>query len=247
MIDMPAVFAAALLGVLGAGHCVGMCGGIIGALSFSFSAQSPRTRTLLLLGYNIGRIGSYTLMGAGMAALVSRIPESPWPLARTLAGLLLVLMGLYMAGWWRVLTRLEQGGQGLWRWIKPLGKRLLPVDSLPKTLALGALWGWLPCGLVYSALAYAAVQPGSVGGGLVMLAFGLGTLPAVMLGGFAAEWLRRGLAKKSVRNVLGVAFILFGLWTLLQAWGHHWHHEGHHHGLDAPDTPPAHQPHLHHH
>lgn len=248
MIESSALLAAVLLGVLGAGHCVGMCGGIIGALSFSLSAQTRGKRWLLLLGYNIGRIGSYTLMGAGLAALVTRLPESPWPLARTLAGILLVLMGLYMAGWWRVLTLLERWGQGLWRWIKPIGNRLLPVDSLPKTLALGALWGWLPCGLVYSALAYAAVQPSGLGGGLVMLAFGLGTLPAVMLGGLAAERVRRGLAKKSLRNFLGVAFILFGLWTLLQAWGHQNHLEGHHngvetHGQQAPEASPSHHHH----
>lgn len=251
MIDFPAVLAAVLLGLLGAGHCVGMCGGIIGALSFSLSAHTRRKRWLLLLGYNIGRIGSYTLMGAGLAALVAHLPASPWPLARTVAGLLLVLMGLYMADWWRVLTRLEQWGQSLWRWIKPLGNRLLPVDTLPKTLALGALWGWLPCGLVYSALAYAAVQPSSVGGGLVMLAFGMGTLPAVMVGGLAAERLRRGLAKKSLRKVLGVAFMLFGLWTVLQAWGHHLHHHSHHggeaHDPQGPDTRPLQHSDHHHH
>lgn len=223
-----------------------MCGGIIGALSFSLSAQTPGKRWLLLLGYNVGRISSYTLMGAGMAALVASLPASPWPLARTLAGVLLVLMGLYMAGWWRVLTLLERLGQRLWLRIKPLGNRLLPIDSLPKTLVLGALWGWLPCGLVYSALAYAAVQPGSLSGALVMLCFGLGTLPAVLLGGLGAARLRYWLAKQSLRNFLGVAFIAFGLWTLLQAWGHHGHHgsDGEHYHKQNGLAPA--EPHIHH-
>lgn len=196
------------------------------------AALAMRTRTQQsfhpnwqILAYNAGRIGSYTLMGLLFASLVHLVPPSGWPVARTVAALLLIGMGLYMADWWRGLRHLENLGNVLWRIIKPLSNRLPSSGSFWSTLALGGIWGWLPCGLVYSALAYAAAQGTPWGGAGVMLAFGLGTLPAVAAGGLFAGRLRSWLARKSVRGLLGLLYILFGVWTLYGAW----HHGDHHH------------------
>jgi sulfite exporter TauE/SafE len=219
---LPLLLSAVVLGLLGGGHCLGMCGGLMGALTMAIPLEQRGRRLQLLLAYNLGRILSYgcagLLLGLGGWALAN----SPAAMAlRIVAGLLLICMGLYLAGWWSGLTRIEALGRGLWRHIQPLAKRLLPVTSLPRALLLGALWGWLPCGLVYSTLLWAASQGSAIDSGLLMLAFGLGTLPVLIASGLAAQRLNQLLRKRSVRMAGGVLVIVFGLWTLPgphQAW-----------------------------
>lgn len=219
---LPLLLSAMVLGLLGGGHCLGMCGGLMGALTMAIPIEQRGRRLQLLLAYNLGRILSYgcagLLLGLGGWALAN----SPAAMAlRIVAGLLLICMGLYLAGWWSGLTRIEALGRGLWRHIQPLAKRLLPVTSLPRALLLGALWGWLPCGLVYSTLLWAASQGSAIDSGLLMLAFGLGTLPVLIASGLAAQRLNQLLRQRSVRMAGGVLVIIFGLWTLPgphQAW-----------------------------
>jgi hypothetical protein len=134
------------------------------------------------------------------------------------AGLFMVAMGLYIAGWWTGLGRLEQVGGLLWRRLEPFGRRLLPVRRPAQALALGALWGWLPCGLVYSALVWAVSSGGAAQGAALMLAFGLGTLPNLLLMGAAAGTVARLAQRPLVRQAAGGAVLLFGLWTLWSAW-----------------------------
>lgn len=207
--------AAFMLGLLSSAHCVGMCGGIMGALALAIPASERRRRAFLVLSYNFGRILSYSLMGVLAGLFVDALAGSrgvPW--LRLLAGLLLIAMGLYLGNWWRGLTWLERGGSYLWRYLQPLGRRLMPVTRMPQALALGAIWGWLPCGLVYTALAYATTQAQAVSAGAVMLAFGLGTLPAVLATGLAAERLTQLLRRPRLRWGFALLIILFGLWTL---------------------------------
>jgi len=202
-----------LIGLLGAGHCVGMCGGIAAALGFATGEQH---RWPILLGYNLGRITSYAVAGA----IVSQLGQlgstylSMGPILRILAGLLLVAMGLYLSGWWLGLTRLERLGQKLWHYIQPFGNQLLPATNLYQGLLLGALWGWLPCGLVYSALAFTATQGQPQAGALAMLAFGLGTAPAMLLGGVLGNRLISFLQRAAWRKLTGLLLILFGFWTM---------------------------------
>lgn len=234
IIEWSALTAAFLLGLFSSAHCVGMCGGIMGALSMAIPANARARRWLILLGYNLGRIFSYTLMGAIVGLFAQQITESGGAVwLRWLAGLLLIAMGLYLANWWRGLTYLETGGRYLWAYLQPLGKALMPVDSTAKALALGGIWGWLPCGLVYSALAYAMAQGDATGGGLVMLAFGLGTLPAVLATGFVAQQLGRLLQCRQIRWSFALVVILFGLWTI---WGgghgSHQHQHDHHQSME---------------
>lgn len=223
MLDLlPLLLSAVVLGLLGGGHCLGMCGGLMGALTMAIPVEQRGRRLQLLLAYNLGRILSYgcagLLLGLGGWALAN----SPAAMAlRIVAGLLLVCMGLYLGGWWSGLTRIEALGRGLWRYLQPLAKRLLPVTSLPRALLLGALWGWLPCGLVYSTLLWAASQGSALDSALLMLAFGLGTLPVLIASGLAAQRLNQLLRQRSVRMAGGLLVIIFGLWTLPgphQAW-----------------------------
>ena len=133
---------------------------------------------------------------------------------RVAAGLLLIAMGLYLAGWWSGLTRIEAVGRHLWRHLQPLASRLMPVSTLPRALLLGAVWGWLPCGLVYSTLLWASSQGSPTDSALLMLAFGLGTWPVLLATGMAAERLTALLRRRGVRVTGGLLVILFGLWTL---------------------------------
>ncbi|MGB5671912.1 MAG: sulfite exporter TauE/SafE family protein [Sedimenticolaceae bacterium] len=217
-IDLLSAF---VVGLLGGVHCVGMCGGIVGALSFGL----PPDRNLpILLAYNVGRISSYALAGALMGALGFYFSGLlPVQLAQrvllTFAGLFLILMGLYLAGWWNALSRVERAGGLLWRRIEPLGRGLLPVRSVRHALLLGLLWGWLPCGLVYSALVWTVSAGGAVEGAMLMLAFGLGTLPNLLLMGVAAAQLTRWARQPLVRALAGALVIVFGVLLLFDAWG----------------------------
>jgi sulfite exporter TauE/SafE len=235
IIEWSALTAAFLLGLFSSAHCVGMCGGIMGALSMVVPAHAKARRWFILLSYNLGRIFSYALMGAIVGLFARQITESGGAVwLRWLAGALLIAMGLYLANWWRGLTYLETGGRYLWAYLQPLGKALMPVDTVPKALALGGIWGWLPCGLVYSALAYAMAQGDAFGGGMVMLAFGLGTLPAVLATGFVAQQLGRLLQQRQIRWSFALAVILFGLWTIWGG-GHGGHQHQHNHSQSMED------------
>ena len=218
----PLLVSALILGLLGGGHCLGMCGGLMGALTLAIPAEQRARRLQLLLAYNLGRILSYATAGLLFGLAGWALASSPAAmLLRSVAGLLLISMGLYLGGWWSGLTRIEALGRGLWRHIQPIASRLLPVSSLPRALLLGALWGWLPCGLVYSTLLWAASQGDARESALLMLAFGLGTWPVLLATGLAAERLTALLRRRGVRMAGGTLVILFGAWTLPgphQAW-----------------------------
>jgi len=212
---LPLLGSALVLGLLGGGHCLGMCGGLMGALTLAIPPEQRGRRLRLLLAYNLGRILSYASAGMLLGLAGWAVASSPAALAlRVVAALLLIAMGLYLAGWWSGLTRIEALGRGLWRHIQPVASRLLPVSSLPRALLLGALWGWLPCGLVYSTLLWAASQGNAGYSAALMLAFGLGTWPVLLATGLAAERVNALLRRRSVRVAGGVLVMLFGIWTM---------------------------------
>ena len=214
MLDLaPLLVSAVILGLLGGGHCLGMCGGLMGALTLAIPKEQRSRRFRLLLAYNLGRILSYATAGLLLGLAGWAVANSPGAMfMRILAGLLLICMGLYLAGWWSGLTRIESLGRGLWRHIQPVATRLLPVSSLPRALLLGALWGWLPCGLVYSTLIWSASQGSAMDSALLMLAFGLGTWPVLLATGLAAERVTALLRKRSVRMAGGLLVICMGLY-----------------------------------
>lgn len=207
-------------GLLGSTHCVGMCGGISAALSFALPEEARRGGRLLAfqLAYNTGRLLTYTLLGVAVGALAHGVlgswAQSPWP--RIGAGLFMVALGLYLAGWWLGLQKLERVGGSLWKYLEPLRKIVFPVNRYWKAIVAGGLWGFLPCGLVYSALALALARADAVMSGGVMLAFGLGTLPTLMVAGALAGRVRTLLQKTGTRRLAGLLVIAFGVWTAVQ-------------------------------
>ena len=233
-----------MIGLLGSVHCIGMCGGIVGA--FSMAPASVRAKpfpvavnvmngkangALLLrtLSYNLGRIGSYAVAGAlagglaGGARLLAGMQA--WQAGiHVLAQLMLVALGLYLMDAWRGLARTETVGNILWQRLRPLTGLLLPLDSPFKLVLAGGLWGWLPCGMVYSVLLTALLSGSAASGAAVMLAFGLGTLPVLLTAGMFGAQLRSVLQRRGVRVACGMVVLLFGVFGLLRA----------HHGL-TPD------------
>jgi sulfite exporter TauE/SafE len=210
-----------VVGLLGGVHCVGMCGGIVSAMTMSLD-RTASGQFRFHMAYNTGRIGSYMIAGGLMGGLGLMLAGYlPVKVAQQgllgLAGVFMVFLGLYLAGWWTILRRLEEFGGIAWKKIQPLGKGLLPVTSSRKAFLLGMLWGWIPCGLVYSVLIW-SISAGSVlEGGLMMLSFGLGTLPNLLAMGIIAEKLMAFVRQPATRRAAGLIVIIFGAFTIYQA------------------------------
>ena len=214
-----------VVGLLGGAHCVGMCGGIVSALTFGLPQEQRGRLTAMMpfqLAYNLGRISSYVVAGGIMGALGMLIAElMPVYYAQQLllavAGIFMILLGLYLGGWWMVLSRLERAGGALWRRIEPISRRLLPVRTPAQALVVGMIWGWIPCGLVYSMLVNAVAAGGALQGAALMFAFALGTLPTLLSMGVLAGAAAHLAGSSVARQVAGGLVILFGLYTLWQA------------------------------
>jgi sulfite exporter TauE/SafE len=218
MIEL-SLMSAFLVGLLGGGHCVGMCGGIVGAVSMHL--PQSKSKAPFLLSYNAGRILSYTFAGAiaGLVGASSFFLEHVLPIQHVLYGissLMLIALGLYLAGIWHGVTYLEGAGKGIWKTLQPYSKRYIPAQNIKQAFFLGSLWGWLPCGLVYSVLIAAIATGSAINGGLLMLAFGLGTLPTLLTMGMAAVRLKTVLQNIWVRRASGLLVLGFGLLGLLR-------------------------------
>ncbi len=239
------LFAAFLIGLFGTVHCLGMCGGISGALTAGVDpSQRSRGGRLILFTttYSLGRITTYTLAGAVTGALGGTIITHIGPqgalIAHLVAAAFLAALGLYIGGWLPGLAKIERLGLPLWRRLEPIGRRLLPVRRLPHAFAFGLVWGWLPCGLIYSALIYTLGAGGALQGAGFMLFFGLGTLPSVVAAGAATGALLSWIRQPNVRRFFGVAIIVTAVAMPLV---HHFDLLGHgEHRHDA--TEHAHQP-----
>ncbi|PHV11213.1 sulfite exporter TauE/SafE family protein [Chitinimonas sp. BJB300] len=214
LVGFAAWFAA---GFLGGVHCLGMCGGLASALGLNLSGS----RISLLLVANLGRLTSYITIGAllgGVSGALALMPHALYFQAVLyVASLLLVIMlGFYLAGWSPWLARLERVGAPLWRRLQPHFSALLPLRSIRTAFAAGAIWGWLPCGLVYTA-ATAALASGSAWSGAgILAAFGLGTLPNLMAMGLAANQILHWRQKVWLRQVVGLLLAMYGLFGLFR-------------------------------
>ena len=229
-----------MIGLLGGVHCVGMCGGIVSA--FSVASSSTRrpfpvpvrggsgaiaqpavfSDVLRVVAYNAGRISSYAIAGAVAGGVAQGVRTLSFMSSLQIAGywlanLMLVALGLYLMDAWRGLARLEAAGQVVWRRLQPLMKHLLPVDSIGKAFALGGLWGWVPCGMVYSVLLTAMLSGSALSGATVMLAFGAGTLPVLITMGMLGSRLQVWTRKRSVRVASGLLVLAFGVLGLVRA------------------------------
>ena len=220
---------ALLLASAGSVHCIGMCGGISSALTFSIPESRRQGKSLwgwqLLFG--IGRVSTYMVLGSLGKALLDWLPGPSMAIGLTLSGILMLLLSGYLLGQGVWLKKLEGIGSGLWRRLQPLTRRLLPVDHPLKALALGGLWGLLPCGLIYTALALAVTAGSAPAGALVMLVFGMVTVIPVAITGVIASRLqhfRNGIWPKvaaSLTFLLALAFF-WQAWSMSQM-PHHVH------------------------
>ncbi len=204
-----------VVGLLGTGHCVGMCGGLGSLLSIG---QGTNKTALPIIFYNVGRIFSYFVFGAligGLATTLTQISTLNHSLIwlRILSAMMMIVLGLYVGRWWFGLLKLEKLGTGLWKYISPLGRKLLPLKKSWHALPFGIIWGWLPCGLVYSALTWAAVSGSTLEGALIMGSFGLGTLPSMLLVGFGATQIKQLQQSPVFRTIAAISIICYGIYT----------------------------------
>lgn len=228
-----------IVGLMGGVHCAGMCGGIVSALGANAAAARPplgsgQTAVITLhrqavtgvlrvqSAYNLGRLASYVGFGglAGAIGAATLVFDRLLPVQHLLyivANAMMIALGLYLAGIWAGVARIERFGLWFWRPLQPMIRRFVPADTFGKGLMLGALWGFVPCGMVYSMLVTAMVSGGAEQGALVMLAFGLGTLPNLMALGVAASFGRHWLKARGVRLAAGLVVVAFGVVGFLRA------------------------------
>ncbi len=241
--------AAFLLGLFSTVHCIAMCGSVIGALTLSLPKEVRENPTKMfpyVLNYNLGRLLSYGTAGFVVGLLLTPINEfGGHTILRYVSTIVMIAMGLYLAGWFPKFAKMERLGAPVWKWLQPFGQKLLPVRNYSQAFFLGAVWGWLPCGLVYSALAIAATMGEPVSASLVMLAFGAGTLPAVMGAGIFTGFLAALSRSKSLRQVAGVSIIAMAIVAFFWPMEHHNHtdhvheqqaHEGHVHQAESGEA-----------
>lgn len=216
--------AAFIAGLAGGVHCAAMCGPIAAMCAGSRAGRLGLWQRAL--AYNGGRILSYTLAGTlagalGQGGLALRGAGPAQVVLATLAGSTLLVLALHLAGWNPVTRRLEAAGTLVWKRLGPLMRHFLPADTFPRALGLGALWGWLPCGMVYAVLVTAVASASAAEGALVMLAFGAGTLPNMLAIGMAAGRVSKALRFKAVRVV--AALVVGGFGTLGLSFAVHAH------------------------
>jgi sulfite exporter TauE/SafE len=219
------IAAAFLLGLAASGHCLAMCGGVTSALGLATACDARgRPRPALLLGCQIGRIVSYSIAGllcagtlGGVVALLD--VESVRRVLRALAALALLFAALVAFGY--LPNSSSRFGHALWRQLAPLGRRFLPINSLSRAFAFGTLWGWMPCGFVYSVLLIATLQHSAVQGAMTMAAFGLGTLPGMFLTALASRRFVAVIATPGARRLAGSVLVISAIATLLGPWFSH--------------------------
>lgn len=234
--------AAIIVGLLGSSHCIGMCGGIVAALNMGVSEninQRPEALFVYHLGYNAGRIISYMLVGllaGSLGAGLLRLGLNPVA-GQLLAAAFMIALGLYLADWWRGLALLEKLGSRLWRHIQPLGQGLFPIQNPLQAMLLGLLWGWLPCGLVYSVVAWSLTTGNALDGAKLMLGFGIGTLPALLIAGNALNYFRHWARSPLLRVTAGIMVIAFGIYSGISGFTQLQHH---HHHAESSSTSLSH-------
>lgn len=211
--------AAFVIGLFSSLHCIGMCGSIIGTLTYSLSPDLRNNKRILfsiVLSYNLGRIASYTMAGAvaGMAHAFLSLPFTQGQAHRILqiaSALIMTGAGLYIGGWFPRFAYIERLGSRFWKVIEPFGRKLIPVKTRIQAFLFGLIWGWLPCGLIYTALALAATAGDVVHSAMTMLSFGLGTLPAVVGVGIMTTMLARLSRIQHFKRAVGILLIVFAL------------------------------------
>jgi len=212
-----------IMGLFSSVHCVGMCGSIIGTLTLSLKPEIRATKKRLfpfVFNYNLGRIFSYTLAGL-LAGVFGSILSQPFShgeghrVLQILSALIMTGAGLYIGGWLPGFAYIEKAGTKIWKLLEPFGRKIIPVTNLHQAFLFGMVWGWLPCGLVYTALALAITTNNIAQSGLTMLLFGLGTLPAVVGVGIVGGMISKLARTPNFKRVVGVLLLILALFSAL--------------------------------
>lgn len=216
-----------LVGMLSTVHCFGMCTGIVGALTLSLPPEvraRPHSLLPFVTAYNLGRIVSYAVVGAllGEASqLLASVVGDYYgtQIFNIISFAMMAGLGLYLAGWFPKFALVERIGRPVWRRLEPVGRKLLPVKSVPQAFMFGTVWGWLPCGLVYSMVLWAVSAGGSaLDSAAVMFAFGLGTMPTVVLAGVLVNRVARFARQPWVRRTVGLTILMFAVFGQGMGW-----------------------------
>lgn len=221
-LDFPLLFSSLMLGFLGGVHCVGMCGGLCAAFSLQLPPHISRHKLIILL--NLGRLVSYIIIGAlfglfGQLGTNTVVGNEIRAVLFVVAQILLIFAGLYLSGLFAGFAKIESVGKPIWRKLQPMMHKFLPIQSVSGSLIVGALWGWIPCGLVYSVSATALSSGHSLSGALIMLAFGLGTLPNLLAVSLFAVQIKNFFQNKKIRLIAGLIIVLWAVWRLIQFFG----------------------------
>ncbi|GMV31169.1 MAG: hypothetical protein AMXMBFR59_32940 [Rhodanobacteraceae bacterium] len=220
-IDTLVLGAAFLSGLLGSLHCVAMCGGIATGLGAAASGQ--RTSLPAAVWLNVGRLLGYTVAGAVVGAAGAGLlhlarNDLLQGVLRTLLGIVIILLALRLLDIGKRFALLHRVGDGFWRRLAPLQRRLMPATTVPRRLALGMLWGWLPCGLSSTLLLAAWLQADVLAAALLMASFGAGTLLLMLPLTWSGTHIARRLAQPTFRRVAASLVLLSGLVTALAPW-----------------------------
>jgi len=209
------------MGLLGSGHCIGMCGPIVMALSVT-TAKNKSNKIIIsyLLAYNLGRITSYVITGSIVSLfgifLSSIIGIDSRKIFIIFSSMIMILLGLYLANWWvYAIVRIEKLGAFVWHLIQPMATKFIPIKNIPTAFIAGILWGMLPCGLLYTALIWAMSATSVFDATIIMISFGLGTLPAMMGVGIFSNSFKKYIQNKYIRSVAGLIIISFAIYQLL--------------------------------
>lgn len=235
-------FSAFIIGLLGSGHCIAMCGGITTMLTSAISTnkydsneqipvnnpvnnineqKKTASKFTLVFCYNLGRIASYSFIGAIVGftgSIAAKNIGLPLASLRMISAIFVILLGLYLGQWLMWLNRIEALGKKLWLHISPLASRAIPVNTPLKALSLGAIWGWLPCGLVYSTLTWALASGNIIDGASIMFFFGLGTLPALLTLSIGFVSIKNILVNPALRKTMALSLISFGIYSFIVAY-----------------------------
>jgi sulfite exporter TauE/SafE len=235
-------FSAFVIGLLGSGHCIAMCGGITTMLTSALpnskyetnqqipvnnqniaehKKQRQPSKLTLVLCYNLGRIASYSFIGAIVGftgSIAAKNIGLPLSGLRLFSAVFVILLGLYLGQWLMWLNRIEALGKSLWQYISPLASKAIPVDTSLKALGLGAIWGWLPCGLVYSTLTWSLASSNIINGASIMFFFGLGTLPALLTLSVGFTSIKNILVNSALRKMMALTLVCYGIYSFIVAY-----------------------------
>ena len=194
---------------------MGMCGGIVAALRM----VSPKDASALpfTFAYNMGRIVSYTIAGA-ITGTLGKIAADFIPLANyalsLLSGVMLLLLACYLGKWWTGLSVLENAGKGLFSKVQPFSKRFLPFKTPFSAIPYGFIWGWLPCGLVYSTLTWSLAAGNALEGAAIMFFFGLGTLPTLLAASAGSQYIVRSFQHNHFRQIIAAIMAIYAAYLI---------------------------------